>query len=222
MNKRVVKLTRILLVVFCVIFSLALVGCGKLTEKATEMVTEKVSERVSERVSEMVDQVEEGAVIPERSDDFEPGDDLEEERIEHGHGEDVASIPVPGDTGWFDGIDTDQLFPEGLTIGEDIPEDFPERFCPIYKPSDIMMAIKVQDGNTTIFTVMLGVDDHKDDIIAFYEAADAFSETAPGFLGPNIFLDSADGKSWAAVTFIPMESPQGHTNTVQITVEVEK
>ena len=221
MNNRV-KLTGVLLTGLCATLLLALVGCGKITERATEMVAEKVSERVSEKVSEMADQVEveEGGVMPEQTGDPAPGDDLEGERIEPG--EETASIPEPGDTGWFDGIDTGEFSLGDIAIGETIPEGFPERFCPIYKPSDILMGMRVQDGDTTIFTVILGVDDQKDDIIAFYEAANAYTETAPGFLGPNIFLDSADGKSWAAVTFIPMESPQGHKHTVQIMVEIEK
>ncbi len=109
---------------------------------------------------------------------------------------------------------------EFVTTENEIPQDYPFKFCPPYKPAKLISAQKYENGNTTVYILMLVTKDDQEMVKDFYSKFLPDPTLADWGL---IVYESEDGKSMANVVVTPAEgehAEKGNQASIMVTVTV--
>jgi len=78
---------------------------------------------------------------------------------------------------------------------QEIPEDYPEALCPIYKPADILGVMDTKDPELRIMIISLVTTDSMQDVIDYYESKNPTENYGTGLM----LFESEDGKQQISV-----------------------
>ncbi|GEM_PF-2330921 len=148
--------------------------------------------------------VEEDEVFGNIIYDVEPVD-LEEEE-----GDGKYTFDIEGE----DGV-------SGEIGNEELPDDFPVDFCPIYPGADIVLAQQIKDEEMSIFNVMLVSKDEMDEVAEFYADNENIDMKMGDYL---ITLVKDEGEMTASVQIVEAEeehAKQGYKTFIVISLAIE-
>ena len=107
-----------------------------------------------------------------------------------------------------------------FSSSNEIPEDYPNEFCPVYKPAKLVSAQKYGDETTSVYVLMLVTKDEAQKIKDFYSG---FMEDKTLLEMGLILFQSDDGSMTANVQISPAEgddAAKGNKSAIMISVTV--
>ena len=108
---------------------------------------------------------------------------------------------------------------ESHTFGTNIPDGYPEEFCPIYEPSEVEMALESEDDEFIGYTVGLITMDEVEKVKNFYSDLNPQSSSDMGMMAVYVF-ESENGIDYASVTVMDNQDEDNKEFETAITISV--
>lgn len=108
---------------------------------------------------------------------------------------------------------------ESHTFGANIPDGYPEEFCPIYEPSEVEVALESEDDEFIGYTVGLITMDEVEKVKNFYSALNPQSSSDMGMMAVYVF-ESENGIDYASVTVMKNQDESDKEFETAITISV--
>mgnify|MGYP000888400058 FL=1 len=147
-------------------------------------------------------------------------DDLNEDILPDLESDGEGSIEHETEDDGFDDIVIDDM--EGFYGSRKIPKDFPQDFCPLYEPSELVGVQEYETETSHVYTIMVVTKDDKAKISEFY--ADVIPNTRSLEQGMIMFR-SKDGTMTGSVQLSQPDekyAAEGNKNAITLIVSVNK